>query len=260
MAKRKQRRTAKCYDGHTLTQLRLDRDRRATVHVTAGGLRVEASPLDAKMAAAVVARKKAAPPAGRLQFRVNAAQMATMMLPGSAVAITAALKQAAEVVLKDYLEAKVRTQPMKTKILMTLAVLAMPAMAAAQTTPPITHLQVTMYRTGSSTPAVAPFEIAITSMECNQPVTPPPTGVVVNPTMIVVEDPVNGPTRECRWRETGTGVIAMLGFDPAATYFGRAAWRNPNGLSVNRTDSNSFSRPGTVPSVPPAFVRVVPGQ
>lgn len=119
--------------------------------------------------------------------------------------------------------------------------------AAAQT---VTGLRMTFYRQGQTTPAVAPFTIPFTDFQCGQPIVNPPTGTVANPSQYRVGDPANPTTADCVKNAAAGDPLLMLQFDASITYVARANWVNTAGASVDSTDSNPFSRPGTPPTAP----------
>ncbi len=139
-----------------------------------------------------------------------------------------------------------------------LLFLSVPAFALAQPAP-TTHVEVTIYRQGASTPAVAPALIPISQWVANQTPVTPPAGTVVNPNQIRVDDPANT-GRDLVYTDPPTGVLSLLGFDPVNVYVATVKFVNQVGLGPASNNSNPFSRPGTTPTAAPANPRLVRGQ
>jgi hypothetical protein len=94
-------------------------------------------------------------------------------------------------------------------------------MAEAQS---VTEYRLSIYLQGGTTP-VTTATLPASAFVCGQPVTPPQTGTVTNPTLV-------------------------LPFNPTAVYEATIVAVNANGPSATTARSNPFSRPGTVPNVP----------
>lgn len=144
------------------------------------------------------------------------------------------------------------------KLLLGLALLALtPALSAGQ---PVNAVQVTIYRQGVTTPAVAPLTFSLGQFQCGVPTTPPPSGIVDNPTQVRVPDPTT-PSLDCLLTNPEVNsLLSQLGYDPVNVYIGRARYINSVGLGPESPDSNPFRQPGTTPSAAPAFLRWGRGQ
>ena len=140
------------------------------------------------------------------------------------------------------------------RLTLALLLLSLPWRALAQTAP-LTGVLVNIYRQGSTAAAVAPVTIPIAAVFCDQPSTPA-SGASVNPTIMLWEDPA-APTRDCRWTDTGTGILSMLAADPAVIYQGTIALVNAVGTGPESARSNLFTRPGLAPAAAPARLRFV---
>jgi hypothetical protein len=144
------------------------------------------------------------------------------------------------------------------KILFALTLaLGIPTLSSAQA---IDAIEVTIYRQGQTTPAIAPMRWSINQWACGQVTTPPPTGTVANPTTVRIPDPADG-TRDCVLvNPQVSAMLSQLGFDPVNTYVGRGRYVNLVGAGPESPNSNPFTQPGTTPTVAPAFLRLERGQ
>jgi hypothetical protein len=119
-------------------------------------------------------------------------------------------------------------------------------MAEAQS---VTEYRLSIYLQGGTTP-VTTATLPASAFVCGQPVTPPQTGTVTNPTLVLIADPAAPSTADCRYVDPGTGPLLALPFNPTAVYEATIVAVNANGPSATTARSNPFSRPGTVPNVP----------
>ena len=134
------------------------------------------------------------------------------------------------------------------------------SVASAQVQPPVTSIEITVWRQGATAPSIAPTNIALTQWSCGLTATPAPQGTVVNPTQVRTPDPVNQ-TLDCLLNNPEVNaLLSQLGYDPVNVYYGRSRYRNQVGLGPESPDSNFFSQPGTSPSVAPASLRWGRGQ
>lgn len=136
--------------------------------------------------------------------------------------------------------------------LLVVACVLVPGLVEAQS---LTALSVTFYRSGASTPAVAPFDIPIAAMTCGQS-RPTVSGTQINPTQYRVADPT-APTLDCVYNEAAGGPLFLLPIDGTIAYTARARWRNAVDVGPESADSNPFSRPGLAPTATPAALRIV---
>lgn len=139
-----------------------------------------------------------------------------------------------------------------------LFLVGLPALSGAQ---PVTQIRVDLFRQTTSGPvAVAtPLTTAVTDWTCGFATSP--NTAVVNPTTLEVENPDPTLTDACRLSNPAVAAfIAQLGYDPVNTYIARAYFINIVGTGPVSADSNPFSRPGTAPTVAPAFLRWGRGQ
>ena len=138
---------------------------------------------------------------------------------------------------------------MTRRALLVCLLLAWPVVGSAQ---PATSLQVT-FMNGTQV-AVAPFSIPFSAFTCSTTQQPPPSGTVANPTEYQVDHPDDtalpeASRRQCTYREQPGGPLLMLAYGPTV-YTAVAKWQNSVGTGPASAPSNSFSRPGTVPSAP----------
>lgn len=130
--------------------------------------------------------------------------------------------------------------------LVAVACLSWVTPTSAQT---LTGLQVTFFRQGQTTPAVAPFTIPMSQFQCGQPIVAAPAGTALNPDEYRVEDPADA-TKDCVKQAAAGDPLLLLAFDPAVTYTAKANWINSAGMGPESAASNPFSRPGLVPNAP----------
>lgn len=121
--------------------------------------------------------------------------------------------------------------------------------AARANAQPITTYTLTIYQ-GSTTGTVqstTPIPVGATGFVCNLARTVV-TGPQVNPTKLYVNDPVNA-GQDCVYTDPGTGPLAALPFG-STSYVATLKAVNSAGSSSEGAASNSFTRPGVVPTAP----------
>lgn len=121
----------------------------------------------------------------------------------------------------------------------------LPAAGDLQTTVPLAEREV---------------DISPTSPLCNLPLTPPPTGAVINPTVGALDDPFTA-GRECRIAMP-TGLPEGTGYRGAVSFF--FAVCNPDGktpgscTSIRTLGAPPFSIVNPRPPFAPTAVRILP--
>jgi hypothetical protein len=123
--------------------------------------------------------------------------------------------------------------------------------AASAQAQPISAVNLNIYRQGQTSPAVAPQQIPLTAFVCNQATAPAATAT--NPGGIAFDDP-SAPGRWCHWVAPANGIFSLLAFDATQVYELEAALVNAAGAGPGARAS--FTRPGTLPAVAPAQLRL----
>jgi hypothetical protein len=133
---------------------------------------------------------------------------------------------------------------MRTAVFVVLALLAAVVIANAQT---VTSYNLAIFIQGGASP-ISTAALPAASFVCGQPrvvVTAP----VANPNKVVIEDPANA-ALDCVYVDGGSGPLLALPFNPTTVYVATLAGTNSAGTGPASAASNSFTRPGSVPSAP----------
>lgn len=144
---------------------------------------------------------------------------------------------------------------MKRACLCLLFLFALPALAAAQApstiTPPVTAVRLVISGGVSPVTNDLPLSALSSTTSCVNP-----TGTVPNPTGFQYK--INtGDTNCWKYTDPGNGPLLSLPIG-GTTYTATLAYVNSNGAGPASAVSNPFSRPGTVPTVAPVILLVVP--
>jgi hypothetical protein len=133
---------------------------------------------------------------------------------------------------------------MRTAVLFVVITLAWVVVASAQS---ISSYNLAIFIQGGAAP-ISTAVLPAASFTCGQPrATVPPS--VANPTRVVIEDPAAS-ALDCVYTDGGGGPLLALPFNPTTVYTATVSATNSAGTSAASASSNSFTRPGSVPSAP----------
>lgn len=137
-------------------------------------------------------------------------------------------------------------------LLAALVVMAFPAICGAQDVPEqVLGWDVEFFAAGVNTqtgsPMLGPINFLKAQAQCGQPKQPVPSGSVLNPTAMAVQDP-NDPTKDCVLGPNVAGVLLSV---PIGTnYLATLRAKGATQTSARSAPSNPFDR-ALVPVAPP---------
>ena len=135
--------------------------------------------------------------------------------------------------------------------LLPLLLLLLPAQALAQNAAPITSYELQAYRAADPVTGV-PFRtqaIALSQTVCNLTTPPPPTGTVINPLLVGIDDPANL-GRQCT---INLGTF-FSGLPVASGYKATITALYVGGVTARSLPSNPFDVALVPPAVPTGLV------